>query len=116
MLRKGIIRRRVTQPALRSWQRPKWNRSGLGRSSSALISESLASTLVRAEMRKSLLEWGDDDSILLKPYPIENFESGMMLSGTPGGVLDYKTNVGSDDGKEGVKKDDKFEDVSKVSS
>jgi hypothetical protein len=89
MLKKGIVRRRATQSASRS-RRNRENKAmrplsrHVGSGGSAMM-ESLTSTLDRAKMKKSLLEWGDDDSILLKPYPIESFESGVML---PGGVLD----------------------------
>ncbi len=93
MLKKGIVRRRATQSASRSRRRreieSRRRASGrVGSGGSAVMMESLTSTLDRAEMKKSLLQWGDDDSILLKPYPIESFESGVML---PGAVLDYTT-------------------------
>ena len=89
MLKKGIVRSRAVQSAARSRAHRKANpRSGLGGGGSAIL-QHLTSTMERAEMRKSLLEWGDDDSILLKPYPIESLESGIMLSAAPGGVLDY---------------------------
>ena len=68
MLKKGIVRRRATQSASRS-RRNRENKAmrplsrHVGSGGSAMM-ESLTSTLDRAKMKKSLLEWGDDDSII----------------------------------------------------
>ena len=70
-------------------------RSTIFEQGSRIGKEGLTSTLERAKMKKSLLKWGDDDSILLKPYPIETFEGSLYASQSlvqqSSGVLDYRS-------------------------
>lgn len=91
MLKKGIVRRQQPRSAPRSRSSA---RSTMFNQGSKLGKEGLISSLERAKMKKSLLKWGDDDSILLKPYPIERFEGRLLESQSmvqhSSGVLDYR--------------------------